>query len=206
MENRTEKIIDDLFRYPLERLADSEIDALYGSDIKAMARLIGRVQSKRKAANLAVAMVRLAGMAALRVVDAVDCMVTNFMDVALPMSSACATRGLSAGGAQRGVTAGAERIEAVKAGDGANLKLAMEEVAGKYDVRIRLEDAVTGSRLSPMDLYVEDRQSGETLLEKRTFSSGEALLRGVEPGEYWIEADSGDKGAEMALKVEGAGR
>jgi hypothetical protein len=29
-------------------------------------------------------------------------------------------------------------------------------------------------------------------LEKKEFSSGEALLRGVDPGEYCIEAECGD--------------
>ena len=64
----------------------------------------------------------------------------------------------------------------------------------------------TDRMLSPLELYIEDREDGRTLLEKTSYASGEAVLRGVEPGEYWIEAGSGDKSAEMALRVEVAAR
>ena len=200
-KNTIEEFAKAVFCSPLETLSDSEIDALYGKDVKTLGKLIGRVQARQRAADLVVSCVRDAGKVALNVVDAVQGVVTNFLDAVFP-APMYATRAL---GARPSVShAGAGRIEATKDGQGARLRIVIENAAGRCDMRVNLEDAAAGGMLSPLELYIEDREDGKVLLETTSYASGEAILRGVEPGEYWIEAACGDKSAEMALKVEDA--
>ncbi len=202
MENKhtIEDFANAVFSSPLEPLSDREIDALYGRDIKELGKLIGRVQARQRAADLVVSLIRNAGRAALDLVEAVQGVVTDFADTMTPMP-AYVTRALGAKPSAGRV--GVERIKAAKEGDGATLKVLIENASGLCNVRISLEDPAEGRMLSPLELYIEDREDGKVLLEKTSYASGEAILRGVEPGEYWIEAECGDKSAEMALKVEG---
>ena len=200
-----EEFANLVFQVPLEPLSDKEIDALYGPQIKALGRQIGRAIARQRAAALVVSWVREAGNTALNIVDTVGGVVANFIDVALPLSTcSCVTRALGAPSGTNVYANGAKRIEATTDGDGAKLKLLIEDEAGRCNVRVRLEDTATNQPMAPMVLLVEDRESGETLLEKKEFSSGEALIRGVDPGEYWIEAECGDKSAGMVLTVKGA--
>lgn len=205
-KSKTEEFAEAVFGTPLEPLSRREIEALYGREIKSIGRLIGRTLARRRAADLVVSFAYDAGRAAMKIVDAVGDVVANIVDTALPMPvQAYAIRGLG-GAAVPGAVRGAGRIEAKKEGDGATLKVSIEDSAGRCDVRIRIEDSVTGGMLSPMDLYIEDMEDGSILLKRTPYASGEAILHGVEPGEYWIEADCGGKSAEIALKVEGAAR
>lgn len=202
-----EEFANLVFQVPLEPLSNKELDALYGPQIKTLGRQIGRAIARQRAAALVVSLVREAESTALGIVEAVGGVVANFIDVALPLPNCSyATRGLGAPSGTSVYSSRAKRIEATTYGDGANLKLIIEDAAGRCNVRVRLEDTATNQPMAPMVLLVEDRESGETLLAKKDFPSGEAMLRGVEPGEYWIEADSGDKYAGMSLKVEGAAR
>ncbi len=198
-----EEFSDDIFSAPLEPLSDREIDALYGRDVRELGKLIGRVQARQRAADLVVSCVRNAGKVALDVVNAVRGVFTDFSG-AMFSAPAYATRGIGPRPpSDPGGRVGPLRIEATKEGDGARIKVVIEDAAGRCDIRLLLEDPA-GGRLSPLELYIEDREDGKVLLENTSYASGEAILRGVEPGEYWIEAESGGKSADMALRVEGA--
>jgi hypothetical protein len=153
-----EEFADLVFQVPLEPLSDKELDALYGPQIKALGRQIGRAIARQRAAALVVSWVREAGSTALGIVDTVGGVVANFIDVALPLSScSCATRGL---GEQSGTSVyanGTKRIEATTDGDGAKLKLIIEDEAGRCNVRVRLDYTATIQPMAPVVLFVEDR-------------------------------------------------
>ena len=207
-ETRVKEFADLLFGEPLEPATERELKAQHGPAMEKARRLLHRALARQRAADLAVSCVRRAGSAALRVVNRIGDVAINFADgiaSSIP-APAYATRALGAGSAPGAHAAGVDRVEATKEGDGARLKVTIENPAGRCDVRICLEDIATCRTLKPLELYIEDREDGRTLLEKTVYASGEAALRDVEQGEYWIEAASGGKSAEMALRIECAAR
>ncbi len=207
MENgrKTEEFASVVFARPLAPVTERELRVLHGPAMEKARRALHRALARQRAADLVVSCAQKAEKLTLGIVETVGDVVANVFNAGFAMPEPVyVTRGM--GAHPRAEVSGSDRIEMMKQGEGAKLKMTIETAASRCDVRVRLEDASTGELVAPLNLYIEDRETGKTLLPETSYSSGEAVLRGVEPGEYWIEAESGGKSAEMALKVEGVGR
>lgn len=96
-------------------------------------------------------------------------------------------------GVEKGEGAGDERRATFeKFGEDCVLKVALVVRSTSVDMSFRL-CSVLGEPIQPFVLTVEDLDAGTTLLKDRTFTVGEAVLRGVKTGSYRVKASGGEQ-------------
>lgn len=88
-----------------------------------------------------------------------------------------------------------------KSGDGFSLKIEVALNDDGLNLQIRLREKSINMEV-PFELSVMDADTRKVLLDKRIFTAGAAVLKGVEKGAYVISAVSNDKRLEFTLRVE----
>lgn len=195
-DNRTPTTVGQILDNLPPPLSEADLRSCYGDSMEYVRTLVHDAISRHSAADVAIASVRRAGTAVLRVLDHAADIVTEALQP-LP-APAFASRAL--GGASSEVS-GAAHIRVSRKSETCRLAVSVETSNGGQNLRVSLQDTA-GRSLTPMLLTVGDAESGETLLSEKIFASGEALLRDVEPGEYAILAECGDNGANMTIRIE----
>lgn len=182
-------------------LDDAALMARYGDLIRLMGEDIRAAFARPRMLDLVVAAVTRAGRKAFEVVERAADVVATVTGGGVGWEPAYATRSMGGGGGT-GASGGTARLEAEKTPEGetARMRLTLEPAGERPDLRVEMLDAA-GQRLSPMTLTVVDGESGKTLLDAVHYGSGEVVLRGVEPGEYELLAESGEATADFALKL-----
>lgn len=113
------------------------------------------------------------------------------------MRPVCAARAL--GGVQS--VDDASKLSFVKRGEECSLKIELNVRDSGVDVSLKLISH-EGNPILPFSISVLDDSSGATLLEKREFMSGAAVLRGVQKGIYLIRAEGRGRICRFSFKVE----
>jgi hypothetical protein len=178
-------------------LSAKTLRSRYGASMAYARTIVHEAFTRPSAADVAVAAVRSAGTTLLRLVNHAADVVADALQPA--PAFAYATRSLGSGAARPD---GAPCVRVSRESDSCRLVASIEAAGEGQDVRVRLEDE-SGARLSPMTLTVGDAESGKALLSEKAFASGEALLRGVEPGSYAVAAECGDRSVAMTIRIEG---
>lgn len=127
----------------------------------------------------------------------VRCAETVMPDFSVGMRPVCATRALGATSAGDAPS----KLSFVKRGEECSLKIELSVLDSGADVSLKL---ITheGEAILPFSLSVLDDGSGETLLEKREFRSGAAVLRGVQKGVYLVKAEGRGRICRFSFKVD----
>ena len=127
----------------------------------------------------------------------VRCAETVTPEFSAGMRPLCATRAL-------GVTSAGDapsKLSFVKRGEECSLKIELSVLDSGADVSLKLISH-DGEPILPFSLSVLDDGSGETLLEKREFRSGAAVLRGVQKGVYLVKAEGRGRICRFSFKVD----
>ena len=127
----------------------------------------------------------------------VRCAETVMPEFSAGMRPLCATRALS--GAPAGNAP--SKLSFVKRGEECSLKIELSVLDSGADVSLKLISH-EGEPILPFSLSVLDDGSGETLLEKREFRSGAAVLRGVQKGVYLVKAEGRGRICRFSFKVD----
>lgn len=200
-EKEIEAVVRDAFEHPASMLSDEALMAQYGDLVRLVGEDIRTAFARPRALDLVVAAVTRAGRKVFEVVERAADVVATVTGGGAGWEPVYATRSMSGGG-DTGASGGTARLEAEKTPEGetVHMKLTLEPAGERPDLRVEMLDAA-GQRLSPMTLTVVDGENGKTLLDAVRYGSGEVVLRGVEPGEYELLAESGDSTADFALKL-----
>ena len=127
----------------------------------------------------------------------VRCAETVAPESSAAMRPLCATRAL--GGAPE--EDAPSKLSFVKRGEECSLKIELSVLDSGADVSLKLISH-EGEPILPFSLSVLDDGSGETLLEKREFRSGAAVLRGVQKGVYLVKAEGRGRICRFSFKVD----
>lgn len=87
-----------------------------------------------------------------------------------------------------------------KFGNECSAKIALEMTESNLDWTISLHGD-DGEMLLPFNLTITDQESGQTLLNRKEFTSGAARIRGVERGAYAVRCEQGRRVCEFAISV-----
>ena len=191
---------EELFQTFPPSLPRERIRTLYGAEIHRMVESTAALLSRPTATDVVISVLRTAGRRALRLVShAADIVANGLPPVGL--QPAMAVRGMGMPPA----APSAEKVEIAQTSGSATLRVVVEATGDHQDARIRLEDG-NGAVTGPMELTVIDLDTDKELLDARRFESGEAVLRGIDAGQYLFLAEGDNGEAVLSLRIESAGK
>lgn len=198
MKNETKPISAKAVFENLPRPLPAEtIRKRYGAAMEQVRTLVHESFTRPSAVDVAVETIQRAGSSVLRLLEHAAAVAAEAMQPS--PAFAFATRSLSSGSESR---SGCSEVKAVKAVNGGRIVVAMKTAGQKVDMQVRLENE-NGSQLAPMTLTIGDLDTNQTLLSEKLFASGEAVLKGLEPGFYELVAESGQIADSVTIRLSG---